>query len=237
MEQQKRQRLQRQKEISHNLYQRSTSESLPDEAGGGSSSLVEIDINNINRISNNFTKFSNKSSSTDSDRVGQHGGASVTSTNHKRRPLLQRQQRQSSEDTEVSSLRGNVHFKEDPEYFEAVLQKNARGQAAEQRSSSSEVVITANAATNGTVGGSSNTYVPAVSVVKNNIVGGGVDQIKISSNQLLQPNFKSTISSSTNFRQNRSQQGNYIIFTPNSMYKSKLHMACYNLVYTYLQNE
>ena len=35
MEQQKRQRLQRQKEISHNLYQRSTSESLPDEAGGG----------------------------------------------------------------------------------------------------------------------------------------------------------------------------------------------------------
>ena len=211
MEQQKRQRLQRQKEISHNLYQRSTSESLPDEAGG-SSSLVEIDINNINRISNNFTKFSNKSSSTDSDQVGQHGGASVTSTNHKRRPLLQRQQRQSSEDTEVSSLRGNVHFKEDPEYFEAVLQKNARGQAAEQRSSSSEVVITANAATNGTVGGSSNTYVPAVSVVKNNIVGGGVDQIKISSNQLLQPNFKSTVTSSTNFRQNRSQQGNYIYY-------------------------
>ena len=112
MEQQKRQRLQRQKEISHNLYQRSTSESLPDEAGGGSSSLVEIDINNINRISNNFTKFSNKSSSTDSDRVGQHGGASVTSTNHKRRPLLQRQQRQSSELTEVRSQKGNVHFKE-----------------------------------------------------------------------------------------------------------------------------
>ena len=35
-----------------------------------------------------------------------------------RRPLLQRQQRQSSEETEVSSLRGSVHFKEDPEYFE-----------------------------------------------------------------------------------------------------------------------
>ena len=202
MEQQKRQRLQRQKEISHNLYQRSTSESLPDEAGGGSSSLVEIDINNIKRISNNITKFSNKSSSTDSDQVGQHGGASVTSTNHKRRPLLQRQQRQSSEDTEVSSLRGNVHFKEDPEYFEAV-QKNARGH--EQRSSE---VITANAA-GGAVGGgggsSSNTYVPAV--VKNNMVSGsGNDEIKISSNQLLQPNFKSTVTSS-NFLQNRSQQG------------------------------
>ena len=225
MEQQKRQRLQRQKEISHNLYQRSTSESLPDEAGGGSSSLVEIDINNIKRISNNITKFSNKSSSTDSDQVGQHGGASVTSTNHKRRPLLQRQQRQSSEDTEVSSLRGNVHFKEDPEYFEAVLQKNARGQA-EQRSSSS--VITANAATDGTVGGgSSSTYVPAVSVVKNNIVSGGVDQIKIPSNQLLQPNYKSTVTSSTNFRQNRSQQGKYQI-----SYVSK---NC--ILYTYLQTE
>ena len=35
-----------------------------------------------------------------------------------RRPLLQRQQRQSSEETEVSSLRGSVHFKEDPEYFD-----------------------------------------------------------------------------------------------------------------------
>ena len=199
MEQQKRQRLQRQKEISHNLYQRSTSESLPDEAGG-SSSLVEIDINNINRISNNITKFSNKSSSTDSDQVGQHGGASVTSTNHKRRPLLQRQQRQSSEDTEVSSLRGNVHFKEDPEYFEAV-QKNARGQ--EQRSSQSEVVITANAA-GGAVG-------PApAALVKNNMVSGGVgDEIKISSNQLLQPNFKSAAVTSSHFLQNRSQQGKY----------------------------
>ena len=203
MEQQKRQRLQRQKEI-HTLYQRSTSDSLPDE-----SSLVEIDINNIISVSNNksnFTKFSNKSSSTDSDQVG-GGGAGQPAAIHKRRPVLQRQQRQSSEDTEVSSLRGNVHFKEDPEYFEAVLQKNARGQA-EQRSSSS--VITANAATDGTVGGgSSSTYVPAVSVVKNNIVSCGVDQIKIPSNQLQQPNYKSTVTSSTNFRQNRSQQGKY----------------------------
>ena len=201
MEQQKRQRLQRQKDI-HTLYQRSTSDSLPDE-----SSLVEIDVNNIISVSNNksnFTKFSNKSSSTDSDQVG--GRAGQPAAIHKRRPVLQRQQRQSSEDTEVSSLRGNVHFKEDPEYFEAV-QKNARGH--EQRSSE---VITANAA-GGAVGGggggsSSNTYVPAV--VKNNMVsgggGGGNDEIKISSNQLLQPNFKSTVTSS-NFLQNRSQQG------------------------------
>ena len=201
MEQQKRQRLQRQKDI-HTLYQRSTSDSLPDE-----SSLVEIDVNNIISVGNNksnFTKFSNKSSSTDSDQVG-GGGAGQPAAIHKRRPVLQRQQRQSSEDTEVSSLRGNVHFKEDPEYFEAV-QKNARGH--EQRSSE---VITANAA-GGAVGGgggsSSNTYVPAV--VKNNMVsgggGGGNEEIKISSNQLLQPNFKSTVTSS-NFLQNRSQQG------------------------------
>ena len=36
-----------------------------------------------------------------------------------RRPVLQRQQRQSSEETTESSRSANVHFKEDPEYFEA----------------------------------------------------------------------------------------------------------------------
>ena len=193
VEQQKRQRLQRQKEIQEiqTLYHRSTSDSLPDE----STSFAEIVSNNK---TSNFTKFSNKSSSTDSG-AGQNGATSAAI--HKRRPVLQRQQRQSSEDTEVSSLRGNVHFKEDPEYFEAV-QKNARGQ--EQRSSQSEVVITANAA-GGAVG-------PAPAVVKNNMVSGGVgDEIKISSNQLLQPNFKSTAVTSSHFLQNRSQQGKYYV--------------------------
>ena len=36
-----------------------------------------------------------------------------------RRPVLQRQQRQSSEETTESGRSANVHFKEDPEYFEA----------------------------------------------------------------------------------------------------------------------
>ena len=34
------------------------------------------------------------------------------------RPVLQRQQRQSSEETNESGRSANVHFKEDPEYFE-----------------------------------------------------------------------------------------------------------------------
>ena len=34
------------------------------------------------------------------------------------RPVLQRQQRQSSEESGTSSIKGNVHFKDVPEYFE-----------------------------------------------------------------------------------------------------------------------
>ena len=34
------------------------------------------------------------------------------------RPVLQRQQRQSSEESGTSSVKGNVHFKDVPEYFE-----------------------------------------------------------------------------------------------------------------------
>ena len=43
--------------------------------------------------------------------------ASTKKASSLNRPVLQRQQRQSSEETE-SSVKGNVHFKEVPEYFE-----------------------------------------------------------------------------------------------------------------------
>ena len=43
------------------------------------------------------------------------------------RPVLQRQQRQSSEETEGGSTKGNVHFKEAPEYFEDNQKQLAHG--------------------------------------------------------------------------------------------------------------
>ena len=68
-----------------------------------------------------FSKNFKKSSSTESSDPQQRG----VNNSKRHRPVLQRQQRQSSEETETS-LRGNVHFKEAPEYFE-VAQKNAAG--------------------------------------------------------------------------------------------------------------
>ena len=93
VEQQKRQkRLQRQKEIDGFCnYRRSTSESLPDEN-------LEL------------TEYATST---------EVGLSSLTSKKASlNRPVLQRQQRQSSEETESSSVKGNVHFKEVPEYFE-----------------------------------------------------------------------------------------------------------------------
>lgn len=75
--------LQRQKDID-TLFQRSTSESLPDN---------ELTAAQVTSCSSVLT-------------TSQRRGGS--------RPLLQRQQRQSSEE----STKSNVHFKEDPEYFE-----------------------------------------------------------------------------------------------------------------------
>ena len=93
VEQQKRQkRLQRQKEIDGFCnYRRSTSESLPDE----NLELTEYATSTEVGLSSLISKK-----------------ASLN------RPVLQRQQRQSSEETESSSVKGNVHFKEVPEYFE-----------------------------------------------------------------------------------------------------------------------
>lgn len=94
VEQQKRQkRLQRQKEIDgfYN-YRRSTSESLPDE------NLELTEYATSTEVGLNSSLTSKKASLN--------------------RPVLQRQQRQSSEETESSSVKGNVHFKEVPEYFE-----------------------------------------------------------------------------------------------------------------------
>ena len=94
VEQQKRQkRLQRQKEIDGFCnYRRSTSESLPDE----NLELTEYATSTEVRLNSSLT-------------------SKKASLN---RPVLQRQQRQSSEETESSSVKGNVHFKEVPEYFE-----------------------------------------------------------------------------------------------------------------------
>ena len=94
VEQQKRQkRLQRQKEIDGFCnYRRSTSESLPDE----NLELTEYATSTEVGLSSSLT-------------------SKKASLN---RPVLQRQQRQSSEETESSSVKGNVHFKEVPEYFE-----------------------------------------------------------------------------------------------------------------------
>lgn len=85
-----RRRLQRQKEID-TFFARSTSESLPDNELTAASSAAGVSLS-----------------------VTSSSSVLTTSQRRQNRPVLQRQQRQSSEE----STKSNVHFKEDPEYFE-----------------------------------------------------------------------------------------------------------------------
>ena len=102
IEQQKRQqRLQRQKDVGQQgTFRRSTSESLLDSTDE-QVTLPQADLKN------------RSSAIAENPAAGQR-----TQQQQRCRPVLQRQQRQSSEETTESGRSANVHFKEDPEYFE-----------------------------------------------------------------------------------------------------------------------
>ena len=75
---------------------------------------------------NDYPSLGGCKKSTASSIAASLASSSVLTGGQSRRPVLQRQQRQSSEETNESGRSANVHFKEDPEYFEDKTSSNVK---------------------------------------------------------------------------------------------------------------
>ena len=80
---------------------------------------------------NDYPSLGGCKKSTASSIAASMASSSVLTGGQSRRPVLQRQQRQSSEETNESGRSANVHFKEDPEYFEEKISSSVKSDICE----------------------------------------------------------------------------------------------------------